>query len=230
MGVNHVEREGLAFRHPARFVLVGTMNPEEGDLRPQLLDRFGLAVEVEPMADPADRAEVVRRRLAFEADPPGFRARWQAADRLEGEKIARAQRLLPEVVVPEPVLEALCTRCAREGADGLRADLTIYKAASALAAHEARTVVTQADVDAVAELALAHRRTAPPQGSPPSPPPGGHDRPAPERERPSAPPRMEYYAGRDRPEPPDRAPLAEAGPRGEGSDDDPGDARGAPGE
>src|SRR5919107_1831649 len=76
MGVNHVEREGLAFRHPSRFVLVGTMNPEEGDLRPQLLDRFGLAVEVEPMTDPADRAEVVRRRLAFEADPAGFRRAW----------------------------------------------------------------------------------------------------------------------------------------------------------
>ena len=84
MGVNHVEREGLTFRHPSRFVLVGTMNPEEGDLRPQLLDRFGLAVEVEPMTDPADRAEVVRRRLAFEADPAAFRARWAEADRREG--------------------------------------------------------------------------------------------------------------------------------------------------
>jgi magnesium chelatase subunit D len=229
MGVNHVEREGLTFRHPARFVLVGTMNPEEGDLRPQLLDRFGLAVEVEPMTDPADRAEVVRRRLAFEADPPGFRARWAEADRLEGESIARAQRLLPEVVVPEPILEALCARCAREGADGLRADLTIYKAATALAAHEGRTRVTQADVDAVAELALAHRRTAPPpQGPPPSPPPGENDRPAPERERPSAPPRLEYYAGRDRPEPPDHSPHAEAGPDGGGTDDDPGATRTPP--
>ena len=84
MGVNHVEREGLTFRHPARFVLVGTMNPEEGDLRPQLLDRFGLAVEVEPMTDPRQRAEVVRRRLAFEADPVAFRDRWAEADREEG--------------------------------------------------------------------------------------------------------------------------------------------------
>ena len=90
MGVNHVEREGLTFRHPSRFVLVGTMNPEEGDLRPQLLDRFGLAVEVEPMTDPAARAEVVRRRLAFEADPAGFRARWAEADRREGQRIAEA--------------------------------------------------------------------------------------------------------------------------------------------
>lgn len=225
MGVNHVEREGLAFRHPSRFVLVGTMNPEEGDLRPQLLDRFGLAVEVEPMTVSADRAEVVRRRLAFETDPQGFRARWAEVDRREGEKIARAQDLLPAVVVPEPVLEALCARCAREGADGLRADLTIYKAAAALAAHEGRTVVTQDDVDAVAELALAHRRTAPPQGTPPSPPPGGNDRPAPERERPAAPPRLEYYAGRDRPDPPQQAPHAEVGPHGDGADDDPSDAR-----
>jgi magnesium chelatase subunit D len=162
MGVNHVEREGLAFRHPARFVLVGTMNPEEGDLRPQLLDRFGLVVDVEPMTDPRARAEVVRRRLAFETDPSGFRDRWAEADLREGERIAEARRLLPKVVVPDAVLEAVCTRCALEGADGLRADLTIHKAASALAAYEGRTTVSPADADAVAELALAHRRTSPP--------------------------------------------------------------------
>jgi magnesium chelatase subunit D len=182
MGVNHVEREGLAFRHPARFVLVGTMNPEEGDLRPQLLDRFGLVVEVEPMTNPRDRAEVVRRRLAFEADPSDFRAQWAEADEREGARIEAARRLLPDVVVPEAVLEALCARCAREGADGLRADLTIYKAASALAAYEGRTVVTRADVEAIAELALAHRRTAPPPPSPPSPPPpSGNGPSSPER-------------------------------------------------
>jgi magnesium chelatase subunit D len=182
MGVNHVEREGLTFRHPSRFVLVGTMNPEEGDLRPQLLDRFGLAVEVEPMTDPASRAEVVRRRLAFEADPLAFRDRWDEADRDEGRKIVEAQALLPSVVVPPEVLEALCARCAREGAEGLRADLTIYKAASALAAYEGRSTVTHADVDAVAELALAHRRTTPPgRGpSPPPPPNPSGDRSSPE--------------------------------------------------
>jgi magnesium chelatase subunit D len=169
MGVNHVEREGMAFRHPARFVLIGTMNPEEGDLRPQLLDRFGLAVDIEPNTDPAERAEVVRRRLAFEADPCGFRERWAEADRVEGQRIEQARALLGRVVVPEPVLEALCARCAREGAEGLRADLTIYKAAAALAAYEGRTSVTAADVEAVAELALAHRRTTPPQGTPPAP-------------------------------------------------------------
>ncbi|MDR3639090.1 MAG: VWA domain-containing protein [Isosphaeraceae bacterium] len=177
MGVNHVEREGVTFRHPSRFVLVGTMNPEEGELRPQLLDRFGLAVEVEPMNDPRARAEVVRRRLAFETDPDGFRQRWAEADRREGERIVAAQQLLPSVVVPERVLDSLCARCAREGADGLRADLTIYKAATALAAYEGRTTVTLDDVDAVAELALAHRRTKPRQPSPPPPPPNGQGEP-----------------------------------------------------
>src|SRR5205823_13576221 len=106
--------------------------------------------------------------------------RWAEADRREGRRIAEAQRLLPAVVVPEPVLDALCTRCAREGADGLRADLTIYKAASALAAYEGRTTVTLDDVDAVAELALAHRRTR--HGPTPPPPPSGpaDDRSAPD--------------------------------------------------
>jgi magnesium chelatase subunit D len=200
MGVNHVEREGMTFRHPSRFVLVGTMNPEEGDLRPQLLDRFGLAVEVEPMTDPIERAEVVRRRLAFEADPAGFRARWAEADHREGERIARAQRLLPSVEVPDPVLTALCTRCAREGADGLRADLTIYKAAAALAAYEGRATVTPDDVEAVAELALAHRRTrhGPPPTPPAPPPPApGDDHDTPDRPESETPLRQEYYAGRD---------------------------------
>jgi magnesium chelatase subunit D len=194
MGVNHVEREGLAFRHPSRFVLVGTMNPEEGDLRPQLLDRFGLAVEVEPMTEPARRAEVVRRRLAFEADPIGFRADWAEADGEEGRRIVEARRLLPSVVVPSPILDALCARCAREGADGLRADLTIYKAASALAAYEGRTEVTQGDVEAIAELALAHRRTTPPSRgpSPPTPPPGpSEDREHPELQSREASPRSD---------------------------------------
>jgi len=184
MGVNHVEREGLTFRHPSRFVLVGTMNPEEGDLRPQLLDRFGLAVDVDPMTDPSVRAEVVRRRLAFDADPAAFRRAWEAADRREGERIARAQQILPGVVVPDPVLDAICARCAAEGAEGLRADITIYKAASALAAYEGRTTVAPSDVDAVAELALAHRRTTPrTPHPPPSSRPPDEDRPPSESPR-----------------------------------------------
>jgi magnesium chelatase subunit D len=197
MGVNHVEREGLTFRHPSRFVLVGTMNPEEGDLRPQLLDRFGLAVDVDPMHDPAQRAEVVRRRLAFEADPAAFRRAWDESDRLEGARIAEAQRLLPSVVVPAPVLDAICTRCAAEGAEGLRADITIFKAASALAAHDGRITVTFDDMDAAAELALAHRRTTP-RTNPPNPPPprpqnGDRESPDPPRTVPDGP----YYAERN---------------------------------
>jgi magnesium chelatase subunit D len=227
MGVNHVEREGLAFRHPSRFVLVGTMNPEEGDLRPQLLDRFGLAVEVEPMADPAARAEVVRRRLAFEADPVAFRARWAEADADLGRRIDAARRLLPAVVVPDPVLDALCALCAREGAEGLRADLTIHKAASALAAFEGRTEVTTADVQAVAELALAHRRTHPPRGNPPPHPPvlddpprpnGTKDRPEPSRG--DAPP-----APADRAESPRGHSQAGPAPGDLGPDDADGEAR-----
>ncbi|GAC1466986.1 MAG: putative cobaltochelatase [Isosphaeraceae bacterium] len=185
MGVNHVEREGLAFRHPARFVLVGTMNPEEGDLRPQLLDRFGLAVEVEPMLDPVQRAKVVKRRMTFEADPAGFRRIWEDRDRIEGVKIADAQQRLPSVVVPNRILDEICTRCAKAGAEGLRADITICKAATALAAYEGRTKVSRADVEAVAELALAHRRTiSSPDPTPPSsPPPRNLDRRSPNYSR-----------------------------------------------
>lgn len=210
MGVNHVEREGLAFRHPARFVLVGTMNPEEGELRPQLLDRFGLVVEVEPMTDPRARAEVVRRRLAFDAEPERFGAEWAEADAAEGERIVQARARLPEVTVPEPVLESLCQRCASEGADGLRADLTIYRAASALAAYEGRTSVTEADVEEVAELALAHRRTTPPQGPPPS---GNGQR---EHAEPSQ--SSPRHKGQDRSEvrPPSHSPRAESEPSEKG--------------
>ncbi len=169
MGVNHVEREGVAFRHPARFVLIGTMNPEEGDLRPQLLDRFGLAVDIEPLDDTARRVEVVRRRLAFELNPASYSARWADAEAEQRKRIEAARVLLPLVVVPDEVLEAICDRCVAEGVDGMRADLTIHKAASALAAFEGRTTVTGADVDAVAEFALAHRRTVPPRNPPAGP-------------------------------------------------------------
>ncbi len=218
MGVNRVEREGIAFRHPSRFVLIGTMNPEEGDLRPQLLDRFGLAVEAEPMTDPRLRTEVVRRRLAFEADPRAFHARWAEAGRLGREKIAQARRLLSAVVVPDAVLDALCARCAREGADGLRADLTLYKAASALTAYEGRREVTHADVEAVAELALAHRRTSPPSPPPSPSTPRDDDRSDPER--PSSPPRMDYFAARDQPDDPHAQAQAQD-EEGPGSRDDP---------
>jgi magnesium chelatase subunit D len=162
-GVHRVEREGLSLRQAARFLLVGTMNPEEGELRPQLLDRFGLAVDVADLSDAGARAEAVRRRLAFEADAEAFRAAWQDAEAAEAERIAQARRRLPEVRVPEAVLRAISERCLAEGVEGLRADLTLCKAACAWAAYRGRAEVEAADVEAVAEFALAHRRTRPPQ-------------------------------------------------------------------
>ncbi len=162
-GVHRVEREGLSLQHAARFLLVGTMNPEEGELRPQLLDRFGLAVAVADLADAGERAEAVRRRLAYESDAEGFRATWQAQEAAESARLGRARELLPAVRVSEATLRAVSERCLAEGVEGLRADLTVCRAACAWAAYQGRTEVEPADVDAVAEFALAHRRTRPPQ-------------------------------------------------------------------
>ncbi len=158
MGRNYVEREGISVSHPARFILVGTMNPEEGELRPQLLDRFALAVDVEGLHDPAERAEAVRRRVAFESDPHAFCAAWAAAERAERERIERARALLRHVRVPETMLSLITHVCAAFEVDGLRADLAMYKAARAIAALSGRDTVTEDDVRAAAELALPHRR------------------------------------------------------------------------
>lgn len=160
-GVHRVEREGLSLSHPARFLLVGTMNPEEGELRPQLLDRFGLAVDVVDLADPAQRVEAVRRRLAFEADPAGFVQAWRDADVAEAERIVRARQLLPAVGMSEAIVRAASERCLAARVEGLRADLTLCKAAAAWAAYQGRREVEIADLEAVAELALVHRRTPP---------------------------------------------------------------------
>jgi magnesium chelatase subunit D len=167
-GVHRLEREGLSLTHPAQFLLVGTMNPEEGDLRPQLLDRFGLAVDVADLVDSMERAEAVRRRLAFGAEPERFATEWQTAAAEIAGRIERARRLLPEVRVPEPLLHAVSERCLAAGVEGLRADLTVCMAACAWAAYQGRTAVEANDVDAVAELALAHRRKQPPDPPPPS--------------------------------------------------------------
>jgi magnesium chelatase subunit D len=166
-GVHRLEREGLSLTHPAQFLLVGTMNPEEGDLRPQLLDRFGLAADVADLADAADRAEAVRRRLAFEAYPEHFATEWQTADTEIAERIQRAQRLLQDVCIEEPLRRAVSERCLAAGVEGLRADLTVCTAACAWAAYQGRTAVAADDVDVVAELALAHRRKRPPDAPPP---------------------------------------------------------------
>jgi magnesium chelatase subunit D len=158
MGTNHVEREGVSVRHAARFQLVGTMNPEEGELRPQLLDRFGVTVEVRSSRDLDDRAEVIRRRLAYESDPDGFAEVWAEADAAVAGRIKAARVLLPTVSLGEGALKAVVAACAAFEVDGMRADLVTAKAATALAAWEGRTAVTVEDVRRAALLALPHRR------------------------------------------------------------------------
>jgi magnesium chelatase subunit D len=157
-GVNTVEREGISVSHAARFILVGTMNPEEGDLRPQLLDRFGLAVEVSGQPEPAVRAEIVRRRIAYEANPAQFYARFGEAEAHLRQRIAAARTVLPQVTLSEGLLELITHICAGSGVDGLRADITMYKTALTLAAWEDRRQVTVEDVRQAAALALLHRR------------------------------------------------------------------------
>jgi magnesium chelatase subunit D len=166
LGTCYVEREGVSVRHAARFLLVGTMNPEEGELRPQLLDRFGLTVEATAPRDPSERAEVVRRRLAHDADPAGFAGRWQAAEDELARRIRAAQRTLPRVILPDPVLRQIAAVCAAFEVDGLRADLVIARAAVAHAAWQGRVEVSADDVRMAARLALPHRRRRQPFDAP----------------------------------------------------------------
>jgi magnesium chelatase subunit I len=156
-GENVVEREGLSVRHPARFVLVGSGNPEEGELRPQLLDRFGLAVEVRTPDVLSTRVEVVKRRDAYERDSEAFAAQWQAAQRSARQRIVAARKRIAAVAVPDAVLEQAATLCMALGTDGLRGELTLVRAARALAAHEGATVVGKAQLVRLAGPALRHR-------------------------------------------------------------------------
>src|SRR3712207_5214531 len=158
MGVNHVEREGMSVRHPSRFILVGTMNPEEGELRPQLLDRFGVTVEVSGSLDAAERVEIVRRHLHYEADPEGFAAAWASGDEEFARGVKEARGRLPVTHLPEETLHKIAALCTQLGVDGLRGDLVTAKAARALAAWEGREIVATDDVRRAALLALAHRR------------------------------------------------------------------------
>jgi magnesium chelatase subunit D len=158
MGVNTVQREGVAFRHPARFHLIGTMNPEEGNLRPQLLDRFGLMVQVAGPRDPELRAEVVRRRLAFESEPDAFLARWADEQKALRERIVAARTLLPRIALEDGLLTLLTRLCCELDVDGLRADIVLHKTACALAALDGRTSVHLEDIRTAAELVLPHRR------------------------------------------------------------------------
>ena len=156
-GENLVEREGLSIRHPARFVLVGSGNPEEGELRPQLLDRFGLAVDVSTPGDIPSRIDIVRRRDAFERDPAAFRAMWDAAEAEVRAQILDARARLPSIEVDDAVLGDAARLCLELGTDGLRAELTLLRAARALAALEGAAAVALPHVLAVAPLALRHR-------------------------------------------------------------------------
>ena len=156
-GENVVEREGLSVRHPARFVLVGSGNPEEGELRPQLLDRFGLSVEVRTPDDIATRIAIVRRRDAFDRDRAGFAAEWRAEDARCRERIEAARELLPLVEMPDAVLEDAARLCMRLGTDGLRAELTLLRAARALAALDGEIEVSRSHLLRVAPSALRHR-------------------------------------------------------------------------
>ncbi|MFF4170504.1 putative cobaltochelatase [Streptomyces sp. NPDC001744] len=166
MGFSNVEREGVSVRHAARFLLVGTMNPEEGELRPQLLDRFGLTVEVAASREPEQRVEVVRRRLAFEDDPAAFAARWAGEESALRERIVAARELLPRVVLGDAVLLQIAATCAAFEVDGMRADIVMARTATALAAWAGRTGVTSEDVRQAALLALPHRRRRSPFDAP----------------------------------------------------------------
>ncbi|MDD3233190.1 MAG: magnesium chelatase ATPase subunit I, partial [Candidatus Methanomethylophilus sp.] len=157
MGLNTVEREGISFSHPANFILVGTMNPEEGELRPQLLDRFGLCVTIQGIQDPAVRLEIVKRKMAFDADPRGFRTAWQAADDGLRKKIITAKDLLPQVKIGDDMLRKIVDSCISLNVDGHRGDIAMVKTARTIAAYGGRTDVTADDVKEAAEMVLPHR-------------------------------------------------------------------------
>lgn len=195
MGQHTIEREGLSLRHPARISLIGTMNPEEGNLRPQLLDRFGLMVEVSAPRDAAARSEVVRRRLAYETDPAGFARQWQAATDALAARVAAARHRLPEVVMPDSLLDFISRLCCEFEVASLRADIVLYKAARGLAALDGRDAVCAEDIRDAARLVLPHRRRHKPfeepgldqdkldaltrDQSPSAPPPGTRPDPTP---------------------------------------------------
>ncbi|WP_133976599.1 magnesium chelatase subunit D family protein [Kribbella voronezhensis] len=166
MGRATVERDGVSVTHPARFVLVGTMNPEEGELRPQLLDRFGLTVDVVASRDPAVRVEVMRARLSYEAGPAAYVAKFADAQRELAERIVKAQSLLPEVILTDAALRQIAEICASFDVDGMRADLVTARTAVAHAAWSGRTVVEVEDVRAAAKLALPHRKRRNPFDAP----------------------------------------------------------------
>jgi magnesium chelatase subunit D len=222
MGRAHVEREGVSVSHAASFLLVGTMNPEEGELRPQLLDRFGLTVGVSAARDVATRTEVIRRRLAYEADPDGFASAWEQADRELAGRISAARAALPAVTLPDTELRRIAAVCAAFEVDGMRADLVVARTAVAHAAWRGVDEVEETDVETAVRLALPHRRRRDPFDEP-----GIDEEQLQEAMR-------EAAEQTDPPEPPDDGPDGpDGGP--EGPDDDPDgpdgpDGGGGPGE
>ncbi len=162
MGMNIVEREGISFTHPARFILVGTMNPEEGDLRPQLLDRFALSVDIRGILDPRQRVQIMERNLAFEADPETFRKDWLPREQEISHQIAQARKLVDRVRYSSRDLLIIADLTAKMQVDGHRADLVILKASRAHAAFEGRQAINPRDIAIAAELALPHRVKAGP--------------------------------------------------------------------
>lgn len=156
-GINVVEREGLSIRHAARFVLVGSGNPEEGDLRPQLLDRFGLSVDVRTIDDLDQRIEVIRRRDAYETDPTGFCKLWARRDAAVGRRVVAASKILRQVEIPDHVVMRMSQLCLRLGIDGMRGELTLMRASRAAAALAGRLAVSWDDVAEIAPMVLCHR-------------------------------------------------------------------------
>ncbi|MBK4987258.1 ATP-binding protein [Pseudomonas sp. S36] len=170
-GTNRVERDGISHRHSARFVLIGTMNPEEGELRPQLLDRFGLNVALEGLPEPQARQQIIRRRLAFDSDPQAFCSHWAQAQMLLRERCQAARQALAAIPLDDHALALITERCYAAGVDGLRADLVWLRAARAHSAWRGGQAIEQVDIEAVAEFALRHRRRHAPQANPPATPP-----------------------------------------------------------
>lgn len=170
-GFVRVEREGFSLTAPSRFILVGSMNPEEGELRPQLLDRFGLSIETDSVSDPEERVEVTRRRLAFDRDPAAFGQRWAAEETALKGLVVRARGLLPGLDLSESQSKNIAAICVESGVQGLRADLVIYRSARALAALAGKTQVEAEDVEEAVLLALPHRRQKHLTQSAPPPPP-----------------------------------------------------------
>ncbi|CAL9612019.1 putative cobaltochelatase [Streptomyces sp. enrichment culture] len=212
MGASYVEREGVSVRHAAKFLLVGTMNPEEGELRPQLLDRFGLTVEVAASREPDQRVEVVRRRLAYDDDPAAFAAQWAREEAAVRQRIVAARELLPQVRLGDAALRQIAATCAAFEVDGMRADIVMARTATALAAWAGRTDVLAEDVRQAALLALPHRRRRNPFDAP------GLDEDKLDET-------LEQYSGDDGDDEPDPdgpggggQPTPDSGPRGDGGE------------